>query len=188
MTKWVCTRSGNSLQHHGIKGQKWGRRRYQNADGSLTVLGRSRYGRSDYSYGKDSNVKQIKVTRSSDVSNKKRTSSDYNNASKKMKNAGDIIDSAKKMKKDANAKTYEKELRGKLSNMSDKELQQAVNRLNMEERYTQVMKQRKQLESGKDKVDAFLDAAGSAVAGAATALAIMASITQMMEKKSKKTS
>lgn len=32
------------LAHHGIKGQKWGRRRYQNQDGSLTVLGRSRYG------------------------------------------------------------------------------------------------------------------------------------------------
>lgn len=32
------------LIHHGIKGQKWGRRRYQNADGSLTIAGRARYG------------------------------------------------------------------------------------------------------------------------------------------------
>lgn len=32
------------LQHHGIKGQKWGRRRFQNADGSLTSAGRQRYG------------------------------------------------------------------------------------------------------------------------------------------------
>jgi hypothetical protein len=30
------------LTHWGIKGQKWGVRRYQNADGSLTSLGRSR--------------------------------------------------------------------------------------------------------------------------------------------------
>lgn len=32
------------LEHHGIRGQKWGIRRFQNADGSLTAQGRSRYG------------------------------------------------------------------------------------------------------------------------------------------------
>ena len=31
------------LQHHGIKGQRWGVRRYQNADGSLTSAGKKRY-------------------------------------------------------------------------------------------------------------------------------------------------
>lgn len=36
------------LAHHGTKGMKWGVRRYQNADGSLTDEGRRRYG-----YGKD---------------------------------------------------------------------------------------------------------------------------------------
>lgn len=31
------------ISHHGIKGQKWGIRRYQNADGSLTPRGQKRY-------------------------------------------------------------------------------------------------------------------------------------------------
>lgn len=33
----------NKLQHHGVKGQKWGVRRYQNKDGSLTPEGRKKY-------------------------------------------------------------------------------------------------------------------------------------------------
>lgn len=32
------------LAHHGIKNQKWGQRRFQNYDGSLTTEGRRRYG------------------------------------------------------------------------------------------------------------------------------------------------
>lgn len=31
------------LAHHGIKGQKWGIRRYQNSDGSYTTAGKERY-------------------------------------------------------------------------------------------------------------------------------------------------
>lgn len=35
----------DELYHYGIKGQKWGTRRYQNADGSYTDEGKRRYGR-----------------------------------------------------------------------------------------------------------------------------------------------
>lgn len=31
------------IEHHGIKGMKWGIRRYQNPDGTLTAAGRARY-------------------------------------------------------------------------------------------------------------------------------------------------
>lgn len=42
----------NNLSHAGIKGMKWGKRRYQNADGSLTPEGKLRY-HEDYSRVRD---------------------------------------------------------------------------------------------------------------------------------------
>lgn len=33
----------SSLQHYGVKGMKWGVRRYQNKDGTLTSAGKTRY-------------------------------------------------------------------------------------------------------------------------------------------------
>ena len=36
------TINNNELYHHGIKGMKWGVRRFQNADGSRTAAGKKR--------------------------------------------------------------------------------------------------------------------------------------------------
>lgn len=40
----------DTLQHHGIKGQKWGVRRYQNEDGSYTSAGAKRYSEAKETY------------------------------------------------------------------------------------------------------------------------------------------
>lgn len=143
----------SDLQHHGIKGQKWGVRRFQNSDGSLTAAGRKRY-----------------------------STDDYKNTLDKVKQADKTLNTVKKAINEADAKSYEKKVKYELSKMSDKELQQAVSRLNMEERYSQVMNQRYRLEQGESRVNKILDVAGSALTGAATALTIAVAIKELTQR------
>lgn len=53
------------ISHFGTKGMKWGVRRYQNRDGSLTPEGRKRYGRSEDS----EKVKELRKKPVSTMSN-----------------------------------------------------------------------------------------------------------------------
>ena len=61
ITTWQYRQCYNQeLYHHGIKGQKWGVRRFQNKDGSLTPAGKKRY---DDDSSADQKNKPTKQTR-----------------------------------------------------------------------------------------------------------------------------
>lgn len=68
--------ASHKLKHHGVKGQSWGKRQYQNPDGTLTPLGREHYG-----YSKDPNKKM--EVEGTDSSVTKKVKQDYNNMSDK---------------------------------------------------------------------------------------------------------
>ena len=149
----------SDLRHHGIKGQKWGVRRFQNSDGSLTAAGRKRYGD-----GKGSSVE------------------DYQNAIKKTKAAGESVENIRKFNNDVKRikdPAMEKRIRKSTEQMTDKELQQRVNRLNMEDNYTRMMMHREQLKQGEDYVNKVLDVSAVALRGATTALTIALLIKQL---------
>lgn len=168
----------NELQHWGIKGQKWGVRRYQNSDGSLTPAGRKRY--SDYDGGKDSGVRKTIP-----VGGGKRNQSsveDYQNAIKRTKSVGEGIDNVRKFNDDVKRikdPAMEKRIRKSTEQLSDKELQQMVQRLNMEDNYTRMMMHREHLKQGEDYVNRALDISAVAVRGATTALTIALLVKQL---------
>lgn len=68
------------LMHHGILGQKWGVRRFQNPDGSLTPEGRKRYSKLADSYKKGEEYFYYKVNSLKEVK-------DFSKENKKDKNA-----------------------------------------------------------------------------------------------------
>lgn len=157
--------TNDELMHYGILGQKWGKRRYQNKDGSLTSEGKKRYGT------KDNFEKQY----TEDVKNTmNKAKNGMNKASGTVKKAQDFND--KKVKK-----SQEEQIKKDVSKMSDQELQKIVNRLNMEERYKQVMNSRAS-ENGKDKVSKILEYAGTALAVGVGAMEIMIKLQELKKK------
>lgn len=73
------------LCHHGILGQKWGIRRYQNYDGSYTQAGVKRYNKSKEKY--ESDKQKYKDLRKGNSSDTEKTNARINmNASKRRMN------------------------------------------------------------------------------------------------------
>lgn len=76
------------LAHHGVKGQKWGVRRYQNADGTYTAAGARRYSSKANeleSYRKESNKEWDGLIKNGGLKTKKGTTLFTADEAKQMK-------------------------------------------------------------------------------------------------------
>lgn len=66
----------NELIHYGVRGMKWGVRRYQNKDGSLTAAGRKRYSEDGSAKKTPAKAKVSKAKSSSSEESKKKSLSE----------------------------------------------------------------------------------------------------------------
>jgi hypothetical protein len=147
--KYVITAEGvlvdaNELRHWGIKGMKWGLRRYQNPDGSLTPAGRKRYTNPDGSlnkrgeeyYKKESARLKAEKTR---LANEKKTNAKLGSLDKMRKSNSEVEESIRGKKADDDAVAEKPKVKTS-DDMSDKELKGVVERLRNEEAYRDLNK------------------------------------------------
>ena len=141
--------SPNELYHHGILGMKWGIRRFQNKDGTLTSAGRKRL---------------------------KRNSEDSSDSPKNTKTESGSSSS--------NSKSYTSTKKS-VRDMSDAELQAAINRLNLETRYSELTKSdspSKNNSRAKKFIADVLEQSGKNIATQATTYLMGTATNKLFEK------
>lgn len=164
----------DEIKHHGIKGQKWGVRRYQNEDGSLTNAGKKRYGT------------QENFEKQYPIDKKKSDVAAINSGKEATRNAKDINRNLKEIEREKTSKKQkqvnkqiEEAARDNARRMSDQELRDAVNRLNMEENYTRMMSNRNYIDVGESAASKFMDKATKALVVTEAALSIALIVRQL---------
>ena len=176
----------NELYHWGVKGMKWGVRRYQNYDGTLTNAGRRRLGLSEKpdtifnDYKRPKTPEEKKIEENLNPSKIRRFA--YQQAAADDKAASEGLNAAGSGSKTASrmaAKKAEKKRRKyaesiNVSEMSDQDLQKAVNRMNLEQNYKRLKSGN--IQTGSDKVAEYLDTAGDIAAVGASLASIMLAI------------
>jgi len=192
--------SYNFLEHYGVVGMKWGRRRGNSLGPPVIELGPNEYrDRSNSSSGGGSSSSRSNSSRpnssssrggSSSTGNTRRTTNDNTNntsgsngttsASKKLdvkgtqaglKEGKKLADAGVKKLEADRQKETKKDLKSEARNMTDEDLRKVINRLSMEEKYVAAMEKEGY---GKSKTDLqkTLELVGTAVTYADTALEV----------------
>ena len=163
------------LKHSGVKGMKWGVRRYQNKDGSLTPAGKKRYDRDV----RENNAKKKDNRINIDGPDPKRWAKEDTRRTK------DFVDSSSNMVRELknverSTRPSPKKEKMDLSNMTDQQLRDRINRANLEKQYNEMFGQStSKVSKGRQYVSDVLETAGTVLTIGSSALAIALAIKEL---------
>ena len=165
------------LYHSGILGQKWGVRRYQNKDGTLTPEGKQRYAKDiiDNKYkAKD------KRADTSEPNPRRWVSEDLTNQSSIVSSVTNSVNTVSKIEQSTRPKATKK-ARADLSHLTDQDLQKMVQRERLERQYDELFNptQEPTISKGRKTVENILEISGTVLALTGSAIAIAKAINDM---------
>ena len=165
--------SNELVCHSGVKGMRWGIRRYQNKDGTLTDTGKKRYDRDikeNLSKKKDNRIDTSKPDANRWVKE------DLTRSKKLVDIGSDVVNQANRINRDVN-KSKKQKL--DLSKMTDQQLRDRINRTNLEKQYNEMFAPPETVSKGKKYLSNVLEVGGSALAVGSSALGIALAIKEL---------
>lgn len=164
------------LAHYGVKGQKWGIRRYQNKDGSLTSKGQARYDRDKRENAAKKKENRIDL---SEPDPKRWVREDLERSKKTVDAADNLVKEMRKLEQNTTTKPVSKRM--DLSQMSDKEMRERINRELLERQYNQLFAETPsaQVSKGREALRTTLEVAGSVLAIAGSSLSLALAIKEL---------
>lgn len=166
----------DQIWHWGVKGMKWGVRRYQNADGSLTDAGKRRYANDTAA-----NARRKKDNRLSEeaLNDPNRWVKEDRERTKRVVDSGNQMAGNLKTLNDKSMRIQARRTpKMDLSKMTDQEMREQINRAMLEKQYDDMFNPKK-VYSGREAVGDTLEIAGSVLAITSSALGIALAIKEL---------